>query len=67
MPAMKYLRFYLDRGCVVVPGYGKTKNTRKGCGGWTVEATRRNVSMLMRNAKVINGSGRLLIVDVDPK
>lgn len=67
MPAMKYLQFYLDRGCVVVPGYGKTKNTRKGCGGWTVEDTRRNVPMLMRNAKVVNGSGRLLIVDVDPK
>ncbi len=67
MPSMKYLRFYLDRGCVVVPGYGKTKNTRKGCGGWTVETTRRNEPMLMRNAKVINGSGRLLIVDVDPK
>jgi len=67
MPSMKYLRFYLDRGCVVVPGYGKTKNTRKGCGGWTVETTRRNESMLMQNAKVINGSGRLLIVDVDPK
>jgi hypothetical protein len=67
MPSMKYLRFYLDRGCVVVPGYGKTKNTRKGCGSWTVETTRRNISMLARNAKVINGSGRLLIVDVDPK
>lgn len=67
MPAMKYLRFYLDRDCVVVPGYGTTKNVRKGCGRWTLAHTQRNVDMLKNNAKVINGTGGLLIVDVDPK
>ncbi|CPU02958.1 Bifunctional DNA primase/polymerase%2C N-terminal [Mycobacteroides abscessus] len=67
MPAMKYLGFYLDRGCVVIPGYGRTKNTRKGCGGWTLVDTQRNTDMLTKNAKVRNGTGGLLIVDIDPK
>lgn len=67
MPPMKYLRFYLDRDCVVIPGYGKTKNTRKGCGGWTWWHTKNNINMLTKNAKVRNGTGGLLIVDVDPK
>jgi hypothetical protein len=67
MPAMKYLRFYLDRDCVVIPGYGKTKNTRKGCGGWTLRDTQRNTAWLKKNAKVRNGTGGLLILDVDPK
>ncbi|GBG36847.1 bifunctional DNA primase/polymerase [Mycobacterium montefiorense] len=67
MPAMKYLQFYLDRKCVVIPGWGKTKNTRKGCGSWTWRDTERNTDMLKGNAKVRNGTGGLLIVDVDPK
>lgn len=67
MPAMEYLRFYLDRNCVVLPGYGTTKNTRKGCGSWTVGDTKRNTKWLRNNAKVRNGTGGLLIVDVDPK
>lgn len=67
MPPMKYLKFYLDRKCVVMPGFGKTKNTRKGCGNWTWTHTRNNVDWLKKNAKVRNGTGGLLIVDVDPK
>lgn len=67
MPAMKYLRFYLDRNCVVVPGWGKTKRTRNGCSGWTTSKTRQCVDMLRRNAKLVNGTGGLLVVDVDPK
>jgi hypothetical protein len=67
MPPMKYLRFYLDRDCVVIPGYGTTKNTRKGCGGWALKDTKRNTDWLKKNAKVRNGTGGLLIVDVDPK
>ena len=67
MPAMKYLRFYLDRDCVIVPGWGQTKKIRKGCSSWKLADTRRNVEMLKYNAKVVNGTGGLLIVDVDPK
>jgi Bifunctional DNA primase/polymerase, N-terminal len=67
MPPMKYLRFYLDRKCVVMPGFGKTKNTRKGCGSWTWWQTKDNIDWLKRNAKVRNGTGGLLIVDIDPK
>lgn len=67
MPPKKYLDFYLDRKCVVMPGYGKTKNTRKGCGSWTWWQTRDNIDWLKKNAKVRNGTGGLLIVDVDPK
>src|SRR5271166_1721648 len=67
MPAMMYLRFYLDRKCVVMPGWRKTKNTRKGCGSWTWRDTERNTDMLKGNAKVRNGTGGLLIVDIDPK
>lgn len=67
MPPMKYLRFYLDRKCVVMPGFGKTKNTRKGCGSWTWWQTKDNIEWLKKNAKVRNGTGGLLIVDVDPK
>jgi hypothetical protein len=67
MPAMKYLRFYLDRDCVVVPGCGKTKRVRRGCDRWTLADTQRNHDMLKGNARVVNGTGGLLIVDVDPK
>jgi hypothetical protein len=62
---MKYLQFYLDRDCVVVPGWGKTKKVRSGCDRWKL--AQRNVPMLKGNAKVVNGTGGLLIVDVDPK
>jgi hypothetical protein len=64
---MKYLRFYLDRECVVVPGWGKTKRVRSGCDRWTLTDTQRNLDMLKSNAKAVNGTGGLLIVDVDPK
>lgn len=64
---MKYLRFYLDRKCVILPGWGKTKSTRGGCTDWTEADTRRNVGMLRRNAKLVNGTGGLLVVDIDPK
>jgi hypothetical protein len=64
---MKYLRFYLERDCVVVPGWGKTKRVRSGCDRWTLQDTQRNLEMLKKNAKVVNGTGGLLIVDVDPK
>lgn len=67
MPTMKFLRFYLDRNCVVVPGWGKTKKTRGGCTGWTAQHTKWNVSKLRRNAKLVNGTGGLLVVDIDPK
>jgi hypothetical protein len=67
MPAMKYLRFYLDRDCVIVPGSGQTKKVRKGCGSWKLADTQRNLEMLKYNAQVVNGTGGLLIVDVDPK
>jgi hypothetical protein len=67
MPSMKYLQFYLDRNCVVVPGWGKTKNVRKGCDRWKLTDTQRNLPMLRKNAKVVNGTGGLLTVDVDPK
>ena len=64
---MKYLRFYLDRDCVIVPGWGRTKRVRNGCDSWTLVDTQRNLDMLKKNAKVVNGTGGLLIVDVDPK
>lgn len=64
---MKYLQFYLDRDCVVVPGWGKTKRVRSGCDRWTLADTRWNLPMLKGNAKVVNGTGGLLVVDVDPK
>jgi hypothetical protein len=64
---MKYLRFYLDRDCVLLPGTGTTKRIRRGCDRWTLADTQRNLDMLKRNAKVVNGTGGLLIVDVDPK
>jgi hypothetical protein len=58
MPAMKYLRFCLDRDCVVVPGWGTTKRVRSGCGRWTVADTKRNPDMLKRNAKAQSGHHR---------
>lgn len=67
MPSMKYLQFYWDRDCVLLPGQGKTKKVRSGCAGWKLADTQRNLPMLKRNAKVVNGTGGLLIVDVDPK
>lgn len=67
MPSMQYLGFYLDRKCVVIPGSGKTKKTRKGCGSWTWWDTEQNTRMLKGNAKLVNGTGGLLVVDIDPK
>lgn len=67
MPSMNYLRFYLDRDCVIVPGFGKTKRVRNGCGNWKLADTQRNLAMLKNNAKMLNGTGGLLVVDVDPK
>jgi hypothetical protein len=67
MPAMKYLRFYLDRDCVLVPGWGKTKNVRKGCEHWNLADTKLYVDFLKKNAKLKNGTGGLLVIDVDPK
>jgi DNA-binding transcriptional ArsR family regulator len=67
MPAMKYLRFYLDRDCVLVPGWGKTKKVRKGCEHWDLADTKRYVDFFKGNAKLKNGTGGLLVIDVDPK
>jgi hypothetical protein len=67
MPSMNYLQFYLDRECVIVPGFGKTKKVRSGCGNWKLADTQRNLGMLKNNAKLLNGTGGLLVVDVDPK
>lgn len=64
---MKYLRFYLDRDCVLVPGWGKTKKVRKGCEHWNLADTKRYVDFFKRNAKLKNGTGGLLVIDVDPK
>ena len=58
---------YLDRDCVVMPGYGKTKNARNGCGSWALWHTKHNTDSLKKNAKVRKGTGGLLIVDVDPR
>lgn len=67
MQAMKYLGFYLDQDCVLVPGWGKTKKVRKGCEHWNLADTKRYVDFLKKNAKLKNGTGGLLVVDVDPK
>lgn len=64
---MKYLRFYLDRDCVLVPGWGKTKKVRRGCEHWDLADTKRYVDFFKGNAKLKNGTGGLLVIDVDPK
>ena len=67
MPAMKYLRFYLARGCVVVPCQSGTKKLIRGAGEWTAEDSQANREKLTRNAAMRNGTGGLLVVDIDAK
>ena len=67
MPPKKYLQFYLDRDCVLIPGWGKTKKVRPGCEHWDLADTKRYVDFLKKNAKLKNGTGGLLVIDVDPK
>ena len=67
MPAMKYLRFYLDRDCVVVPCQSGTKKLIGGAGEWTAEDSQANEEKLSRNAAMRNGTGGLLVVDIDAK
>jgi len=67
MPAMKYLRFYLDRDCVVVPCQPGKKTLVRGAGEWTAEDSRANRDKLSRNAAMRNGTGGLLVVDIDAK
>ncbi|WP_280406636.1 bifunctional DNA primase/polymerase [Nocardia carnea] len=62
-----HLDFYLDRGCLVVPCQPGTKRLRAGSADWTASASRRRRSELTGNAAVRNGTGALLIVDVDTK
>lgn len=45
----------------------RRRTPARGCGGWTWWQTRDNIDWLKKNAKVRNGTGGLLIVDVDPK
>jgi hypothetical protein len=65
--AMKYLRFYLDRDCVVVPCQPGTKKLIRGAGEWAAEDSRANPDRLTRNAAMRNGTGGLLVVDIDAK
>lgn len=67
MPPKKYLKFYVGRNCVVVPGRGRTKAVRKDCGGWSSYQTQWYQSKLTGNAMLKNGTGGLLVVDIDPK
>ncbi|WP_082974010.1 bifunctional DNA primase/polymerase [Mycobacterium sp. E740] len=62
-----YLDFYLTRGCVVVPCQPGTKKLVRGAGEWTAEASRAECARLGRNAAMRNGTGGLLVVDVDAK
>ena len=64
---MKDLQFYLDRGCVVVPCQPSTKKLVRGSGEWTAEDSRENQGRLAGNAALRNGSGGLLVVDIDAK
>ena len=67
MPAMNYLQFYLDRDCVVVPCQAGTKKLIRGAGEWAAEDSRANPDSLTRNAAMRNGTGGLLVVDIDAK
>lgn len=62
-----HLDFYLDRGCVVVPCLPGTKKIRKGAGEWTPDHSKTRRDELTRNAAVRNGTGGVLVVDVDAK
>jgi len=61
------LDFYLARGCVVVPCQTGTKKLIHGAGEWTAEDSWANRDMLSRNAAMRNGTGGLLVVDIDAK
>lgn len=67
MPPLTFLQFYLDRGCVVIPCRPGTKSLVRGAGDWTLEDSRANVDKLGGNAALRNGTGGLLVVDVDSK
>ncbi|WP_246024004.1 bifunctional DNA primase/polymerase [Nocardia yunnanensis] len=62
-----HLDFYLDRGCTVVPCRTGTKQIRKGSGEWTAEDSRTRRDELCGNAALRNGTGSLLVVDIDAK
>lgn len=63
----RYLDFYLDHGCTVVPCRPGTKQIVKGCGEWTAADSRGNRDRLIGNAAMRNGTGGLLVVDIDAK
>ncbi|MFD3748004.1 bifunctional DNA primase/polymerase [Nocardia sp. NPDC058633] len=65
--AAAHLGFYLDRGCVVVPCLPGKKHVVKGAGDWTPERSVADRERLSRNAAVRNGTGGLLVVDIDAK
>src|ERR1700758_1980937 len=62
-----HLDFYLDRGCVVLPCQSGTKKLVGGVGEWKAENSRANRHKLAGNAAMRNGTGGLLVVDVDAK
>lgn len=62
-----HLNFYLARGCVVVPCRSGTKKLIRGAGDWTAEDSRANRDKLTGNAAMRNGTGGLLVVDIDAK
>ena len=65
--ASRHLDYYLSRGCVVVPCQSGTKKLARGVGEWTAEDSRANRHKLARNAALRNGTGGLLVVDIDAK
>ncbi|MFD6102666.1 bifunctional DNA primase/polymerase [Nocardia salmonicida] len=65
--AAAHLDFYLDRDCVVVPCQRGKKDLRKGAGEWTPESSKGNRDQLVHNAALRNGTGGLLVVDIDAK
>lgn len=62
-----HLAFYLDRSCVVVPCRSGTKQQRKGSAEWTAADSRTRRDELRGNAAMRNGTGGLLVVDIDAK
>ncbi|WP_181697860.1 bifunctional DNA primase/polymerase [Nocardia sp. GTS18] len=65
--AAAHLDFYLDRGCVVVPCLPGKKRVVKGAGEWIPERSKAEREKLTRNAAVRNGTGGILVVDIDAK
>lgn len=61
------LDFYLDRDCIVVPCLPGRKRIVKGAGEWTAETSRKNRDRLFGNSAMRNGTGQLLVVDIDAK